>query len=44
MLITGNATSNPGDIWCWKVNSNDDGVTGSARKKSVIEGYKRHDP
>ena len=21
MLITGNATSNPGNIWCWKVNS-----------------------
>ncbi len=26
MLITGNATLNPGDIWCWKVSSIDEGV------------------
>jgi len=27
MLITGNATSNPGNIWCWKVNSIVEGVS-----------------
>jgi len=33
MLITGNATSNPGDIWCWKVNSIDEGVKSVDVKK-----------